>query len=226
MNSLCDGIGPLLADLRAADISLTVANSTLELWHGAFSPLSSLIRPPTLCMLQQWTSCGRHRVSDLTALHVTFVCTSNIYRSPIAEKMFAEQLRRYSHRDAMRVTSAGTGNRHVSDGTDALVTRVLRAHGYPTNHCTTQVNADHLSADLVVSLGRNQVVMLRQLGVENSRIRMLRSFDPSSGAYALDVEDPDCGEYDDFEEIFAIIETALPGLHDWLDERFAQNGHS
>lgn len=31
MNSLCDGIGPLLADLRSADIRLTAATSTLEL---------------------------------------------------------------------------------------------------------------------------------------------------------------------------------------------------
>ena len=48
---------------------------------------------------------------------------------------------------------------------------------------------------------------------------MLRSFDPRSGAYALDVEDPYYGDHDDFEEVFAVIEAALPGLHDWVDEQ-------
>jgi protein-tyrosine phosphatase len=76
----------------------------------------------------------------------------------------------------------------------------------------------------VVALGRNQVRMLRQLGVDDSRIRMLRSFDPRSGAYALDVDDPYYGDAQDFEDVFAVIEAALPGLHEWVDQRLARNG--
>jgi len=164
-------------------------------------------------------------VSDPKALHVTFVCTGNICRSPMAEKMFADQLQRRGLGDAVRVTSAGTGDWHVGSCADARAARVLRAHGYPTDHCAAQLDADHLAADLVVALGRNHVRMLRALGVEDGRIRMLRSFDPRSGAYALDVEDPYFGDHADFEEVFAVIEAALPGLHDWVDERLAQNGH-
>ncbi|WP_424399063.1 low molecular weight protein-tyrosine-phosphatase [Mycobacterium uberis] len=161
----------------------------------------------------------------MATLHVTFICTGNICRSPMAEKMFAYQLQRRGLGDAVRVTSAGTSNWHVGEGADTRVTRILRTHGYPTDHCAVQVDVDHLSADLVIALGRNHVRILQQLGVEDSRIRMLRSFDPSCGTYALDVEDPYYGEYDDFEETFAVIEAALPGLHDWLNERLAQNGH-
>ncbi|BBX96953.1 low molecular weight protein-tyrosine-phosphatase [Mycobacterium lacus] len=157
-------------------------------------------------------------------LHVTFVCTGNICRSAMAEKVFADQLRRRGLGDAVRVTSAGTGNWHVGDGADERATRVLRAHGYPTGHRAAQLDADHLSADLVVALGRNHVRMLRMLGVEEARIRMLRSFDPRSGPYALDVEDPYYGDYHDFEEVLAVIEAALPGLHDWVDERLGQDG--
>ena len=158
-------------------------------------------------------------------LHITFVCTGNICRSPMAEKMFADQLRRRGLSDAVRVTSAGTGDWHVGNRADDRATRVLRAHGYPTAHSAAQLDADHLAADLVVALGRNHVRMLRQLGVEDHRIRMLRSFDPRSGAYALDVEDPYYGDAQDFEEVFIVIEAALPGLHDWVDERLAQNGY-
>ncbi|MBX9979758.1 MAG: protein tyrosine phosphatase, partial [Mycobacterium gordonae] len=28
-----------------------------------------------------------------------------------------------------------------------------------------------------------------------------------------------------FETAFVVIEAALPGLHDWVDERLAQNGY-
>jgi len=143
----------------------------------------------------------------------------------MAEKVFAHQLRQRGLGEMVRVTSAGTGDWHVGNSADHRATRVLHAHGYPTDHCAAQVDAEHLGADLVVALGRNHVRMLRQLGVDAGRIRMLRSFDPRSGAYALDVDDPYYGDAQDFEEVLAVIEAALPGLHDWVDERLAQNGH-
>ena len=139
--------------------------------------------------------------------------------------MFADQLRERGLEHAVRVTSAGTGNWHVGSGADERAARVLRAHGYPTDHRAAQVDDDHLAADLVMALGRNHLRLLQQLGVDADRIRMLRSFDPRSGAHALDVEDPYYGDHDDFEEVFTVIEAALPGLHEWVDEQLAQNGH-
>jgi protein-tyrosine phosphatase len=64
--------------------------------------------------------------------------------------------------------------------------------------------------------------MLRDMGVPPERLRMLRSFDPRSAAHPLDVEDPYYGTRDDFEDVFTVIETSLPGLHDWVDEQLAE----
>lgn len=154
-------------------------------------------------------------------LHVTFVCTGNICRSPMAEKMLAHQIAGRGLADVVRVSSAGTGGWHAGDGADHRAVRVLRDRGYPTAHRAAQVRDDHLSADLVVALGRNHLRMLTDLGVEADRLRMLRSFDPRSGAHALDVEDPYYGGHADFVEAFEVIEAALPGLHDWVDDRLA-----
>ncbi|MEE6177832.1 low molecular weight protein-tyrosine-phosphatase [Mycobacterium sp. 050134] len=163
-------------------------------------------------------------MSDREPLHVTFVCTGNICRSVIAEKMFADQLRRRGLGDVVRVTSAGTGNWHVGSCADERAARVLQAHGYAADHRATQVDDDHLAADLVVALARNHLRMLQHLGVEQDRIRMLRSFDPRSGAHAADVDDPYYGDDRDFEQAFTVIEAALPGLHEWVDARLAENG--
>nr|WP_281352791.1 low molecular weight protein-tyrosine-phosphatase [Mycobacterium botniense] len=165
-----------------------------------------------------------HRRHD-PRLHITFVCTGNICRSPMAEKMFAHQLRQRGLGDTVRVSSAGTGSWHVGNCADERAVRVLRAHGYPTEHRASQLDSEHLAADLLVALGRNHVRLLRDMGVEAERIRMLRSFDPRSGAYPLDVDDPYYGDHHDFERVFTVIEAALPGLHDWVDERLAENGH-
>jgi protein-tyrosine phosphatase len=158
------------------------------------------------------------------ALHVTFVCSGNICRSPMAEKMFAHQIDERGLAALVRVTSAGTGGWHAGDRADERAGRVLHDHGYPSSHEAAQVDDDHLTADLVVAMGRNHARILRDLGVPAERLRMLRSFDPRSAAHPLDVEDPYYGTHDDFEDVFAVIEASLPGLHDWVDERLAARG--
>jgi len=154
-------------------------------------------------------------------LHVTFVCSGNICRSPMAEKMFVHQIAQRGLADVVRVSSAGTGDWHVGAGADDRAVRVLRERGYPMAHRAAQVGADHLSADMVVALGRNHLRILTDFGVQTDRLRMLRSFDPRSGAHALDVEDPYYGDHADFEDVFTVIDAALPGLHSWVDERLA-----
>ena len=163
-----------------------------------------------------------HRRGHL--VHVTFVCSGNICRSPMAEKMFAHQIAERGLSEVVRVTSAGTGGWHAGDGADDRAVRVLAERGYPTRHRAAQVCDDHLSADLVIALGRNHLRILTDLGVEPGRVRMLRSFDPRSGAHTPDVEDPYYGDLADFVEALEVIEAALPGLHDWVDERLAGEG--
>jgi protein-tyrosine phosphatase len=140
----------------------------------------------------------------------------------MAEKMFAHQLQERGLGDVVRVTSAGTGSWHEGDGAHPNTERVLREHGYPTSHRAARIDDDHISADIVIAMGRNHTRILRDLGVPPARIRMLRSFDPRSAAHPLDVEDPYYGTAADYEETFAVIEASLPGLHDWVDERLAE----
>lgn len=152
-------------------------------------------------------------------LHVTFVCSGNICRSPMAEKMFAHQISERGLADAVRVSSAGTGGWHAGGGADDRAVQVLRDRGYPVEHRAAQVCEDHLAADMVVALGRNHLRILADYGVPPERLRMMRSFDPRSGTHALDVEDPYYGDHSDFEDVFTVIEVALPGLHAWVDEQ-------
>ena len=155
-------------------------------------------------------------------LHVTFVCSGNICRSPMAEKMFAHQIRERGLAERVRVSSAGTGHWHVGEGADRRARTVLAANGYPVEHRAAQLDDDHLSADLVIALGRNHFRFIREAGVHHDRVRMLRAFDPRTGAHTPDVDDPYYGCEADFEEVFRVIAAALPGLHAWVDERLGE----
>ena len=124
----------------------------------------------------------------------------------MAEKMFAHQISERGLAGVVRVHHQRR-NRRMARRRRRRRTRqpVLRRHGYPTDHRAAQVGDDHLAAHLVVALGRNHLRMLGELGVEPGRLRMLRSFDPRSGAHALDVEDPYYGDITDFEETYTVI---------------------
>jgi protein-tyrosine phosphatase len=151
-------------------------------------------------------------------VHVCFVCSGNICRSPIAASVLSARLEREGLADRVRVTSAGIGPWHVGQPADSRARRVLSAHGYPTSHVAAQVDEDHLSADLLVAMDAGHEAALRDLlahqGDGDERLRMLRSFDP--GADDLDVPDPYYGDFAGFVEVLEIVEAAMPELITWV----------
>jgi protein-tyrosine phosphatase len=148
-------------------------------------------------------------------VHVVFVCSGNICRSPIAEKVFAAELERAGLAEGVRVTSAGTGGWHVGDPADERAAAVLRAAGYPSDHRARQVDADTLGADLIVALDDTHRRALSRAGA--GRVRLLRSFDPTAPEWA-EVPDPYYGGDAGFDEVLAMIRAAVPGMLDWVRE--------
>jgi protein-tyrosine phosphatase len=148
-------------------------------------------------------------------LHVTFVCTGNICRSPIAEKVFATELERAGLADGVQVTSAGVGGWHVGSPADDRAAAVLRAAGYPDAHRARQVDAELLSADLIVALDNSHRRALQSKVPEPERVRLLRSFDPAAPPGA-DVPDPYYGGAEGFDEVLGMIRAAVPGMLEWV----------
>lgn len=150
-------------------------------------------------------------------MHLCFVCTGNICRSPSAAIVVAEHLRRAGLADRVRVSSAGTGPWHAGEPIDPRAAGVLTRHGYPVEHVAAQVAAEHLDADLLLALDRGHEKALRRMVDDPARVRLLRSFDPGASADP-DVPDPYYGGTEGFEEMLALIEAATPGLLTWVRE--------
>ena len=79
-------------------------------------------------------------------LHIVFVCSGNICRSPMAELVFRHHLEDAGLGDAVRVSSAGIGPWHAGEPADKRARATLKAHGYPTKHIASEVSADDLNA--------------------------------------------------------------------------------
>lgn len=129
----------------------------------------------------------------------------------MAALVFGEQVRRAGLADRIRVTSAGIGPWHVGEPADPRARHVLAGRGYPTDHVATQVNSDHLGADLLLAMDAGHEKALRRLVTDQDRVRMFRSFDPTAGD-DLDVPDPYYGGPEGFTDLLAMIEAATPGL--------------
>ncbi|MGE0300108.1 low molecular weight protein-tyrosine-phosphatase [Pseudonocardia sp.] len=148
-------------------------------------------------------------------LHVCFVCTGNICRSPIAEKVLDAELVQAGLDGRVRVTSAGTGGWHVGNPADPRTAALLRAHGYPDTHTARQLDAELLAADLIVALDNEHRRILQGKVPEPERVRLLRSFDPSAPPGA-DVPDPYYGADDGFVLVLGMVRAAMPGLVAWI----------
>jgi protein-tyrosine phosphatase len=157
-------------------------------------------------------ACGR-----LGRVHVCFVCSGNICRSPMAALVFRDRLQEAGLADQVRVTSAGIGGWHVGDPADSRATRTLSRAGYSTEHVAAQVGPEHLDADLLLAMDAGHEAALIDL-VGTDRVRMFRSFDPAAGP-DLDVPDPYYGSKNGFTDVLAMIEAATPGLLDWVRKR-------
>ncbi|MFP5020434.1 low molecular weight protein-tyrosine-phosphatase [Pseudonocardia phyllosphaerae] len=148
-------------------------------------------------------------------MHVCFVCSGNICRSPIAEKMLASEVEAMGLSDRVRVTSAGTGHWHVGESMDARSAEILDEHGYDTAHAARQVDSEILGADLLVALDGEHLRWLQRSVPEPNRVRLLRSFDPSA-ADGAEVPDPYYGGPDGFTEVYEMVDAALPGLAEYV----------
>lgn len=149
-------------------------------------------------------------------LHVTFVCTGNICRSPMGQNIFRHALEDAGLADQVRVSSCGIGDWHVGEAADVRARTELTSAGYDDEHVAAQLGSEHLSADLLLAMDTGHLAALRDAGVAD-RSALLRSFDPD--ADSDDVADPYYGSDSDFTDVRTQIEAAMPGLIEWVRTR-------
>lgn len=152
--------------------------------------------------------------------HIEFVCTGNICRSPMAEVIVRDALVS-AGLDHVTVTSSGIGGWHVGNPADSRALDELTAHGYDgSSHRAQQFGANQQGADLIVALDTRHISELVVRGVPEDKIRLLRSFDPSSPADA-GVADPYYGGPEGFTTTREQIEAAAPGIVEWVRQHEA-----
>ena len=150
---------------------------------------------------------------------ITFVCTGNICRSPMAEAITRSLATSTvlgdgtTLADHLEVRSAGTGPWHEGEPMHALAQVSLARGAYPNHrHVAHQiVSAELGDIELMIALDRRHQQTLRSLGADPERLALLRAFDPAAGA-AADVPDPYYGDDAVFDDCRDMIAAGCAGL--------------
>lgn len=120
----------------------------------------------------------------------------------------------------VQVSSCGTGGWHVGQQADSRALEELRRAGFDGSwHRAAQLGSEHEDADLFLALDQGHARSLKRSGIPESRIRLVRSFDPQ--ADGRDVPDPYYGSQSDFHLALTQIEAAIPGIVDWISQQVA-----
>lgn len=148
---------------------------------------------------------------------VSFVCTGNICRSPMAEVVLRSLAEQAGLEHAIAVDSAGTGDWHVGEQADARTIAALDRAGYGDGelHRAKQFDPESFGElDLVVAFDRGQARILRNWAthaVDSDKVRLLLEFEPERSGI-VDVPDPYYSDDAMFDRVLEMIERSTTAL--------------
>lgn len=150
------------------------------------------------------------------SISVCFVCLGNICRSPTAEGVFLELVRRAGLSDRVAVDSAGTAAYHVGELPDARSREHAAFRGLELVSRARQFQTtDFDRFDYVLAMDQQNyrdLVALRSMA-RNAEVHLglFRDFDPTAPR-GSSVPDPYYGGKSGFEEVLDQCERAAEGL--------------
>ena len=154
--------------------------------------------------------------TEVQPFRVCFVCAGNICRSPMAEVVFQSMVRQAGLTQYVETLSAGTGDWHVGEQSDARTLAALSAKGYDgSRHRARQFDPDWFdSLDLIIAFDRSHERILKAWANnerDRSKVHLLLSFD-SDQSSTMDVPDPYYSDATLFEHVLGMIENASSAL--------------
>ena len=155
---------------------------------------------------------------DENKTRVLFVCLGNICRSPLAEVVVREAARKRKLHH-YHFESAGTGSWHVGGAADSRAAAKAKEYGLDlSSHKAQQITSrDIADWEWFVAMDRENRSNLLDMGVEESRLLMMRQFE--TDGYMPNVPDPYYGGPDGFETSYQMLAANAEKLLDFLESQ-------
>jgi protein-tyrosine phosphatase len=161
--------------------------------------------------------------SDSQRINVLFVCMGNICRSPMAEAVFRDLVKKNRLDDRFEIASAGTGDWHAGERPHRGTREVLARHGIdPNGLVAKQVTQEALDrAHYIVAMDADNLADLHSWRVDNAKLSRL--LDHAEDLNVRDVPDP---YYDGrFELVYELVRIGSEGLLKHIQGNGARAGN-
>ena len=160
-------------------------------------------------------------------VRVLFVCMGNICRSPLAQGVFEDVLRREGLGDEVFVDSAGTGPWYVGSPPDerARKSASLRGIDLGSQRARRIAPDDCQSFDYVLTMDEENYQAVAALCREGgAEVRPFLDYAPERPE--SEVPDPFYGGPEGFEHVLDLVEAASEGLVEDIRRRRLRDGHA
>lgn len=149
----------------------------------------------------------------VVVVRVLFVCLGNICRSPLAQGVFEDVLRREGLGDEVFVDSAGTGSWHVGHPPDERAQKSASLRGIDlSSQRARRIGPDDCqSFDYVLTMDEENYQTVAALCREGgAEVRPFLDYAPERAE--IEVPDPFYGGSEGFEHVLDLVEEASEGL--------------
>lgn len=157
------------------------------------------------------------RIADPKHVRVLFICLGNICRSPAAEGLMTETIKKHHASGRWEIDSAGTGGWHIGDLPDPRMRAHARQRGLNLNHVCRQVHESNFdNFDIIIGMDDSNLSALRHLAPTPEDAEKILPMAAFFGSYSRfdHVPDPYYDGAQGFETVLDILTEATENLYD------------
>ncbi|MGR9072917.1 MAG: low molecular weight protein-tyrosine-phosphatase [Gammaproteobacteria bacterium] len=151
-------------------------------------------------------------------IKILFVCMGNICRSPTAQGVFADLIKKQNIEDFFMVDSAGTHAYHIGEAPDPRAQKAAQERGIELGHLRARkvIMGDFEDFDYLLAMDDDNFSLLFRSCPDNHKhkIKYFLEYAPHLGT--REVPDPYYGGDYGFERVLDMVEDASAGFVDQL----------
>ncbi|WP_291276074.1 low molecular weight protein-tyrosine-phosphatase [Flavobacterium sp.] len=148
----------------------------------------------------------------MNKINVLFVCLGNICRSPMAEGIFKNIVKKEGLEKYFSIDSAGTSRYHIDEDPDHRATGTCAEKNIILNHKGREfVEKDLINQHVILAMDKDNLANIKKLMTpeikrleSKSEIFLMRDFDPEHAG--ANVPDPYYGGQEGFYQVFDMLE--------------------
>lgn len=157
-------------------------------------------------------------------ISVLFVCLGNICRSPMAEAIFRDLVKKEGLQDQVKIDSAGTGDWHVGHPPHEGTREILKKYQVTDEGIfARQIDSDDLNQfDYIIAMDSQNIDNIKKVGKISAHVKINKLLDFVDDYKGKDVPDP--YYTGNFDEVYELVQAGCTQLLEEIKKELSLKG--